>query len=121
MLESPQAFTLRQGDVWTYRLDASDPDGDELLFTSDALPQGASLDAREGTLRWEVPFHLEGTQSIPVTVSSGGQATNGVISVEVLNANGAPSFDIPCKAGPISEGQSLVIQAFAFDPDHPGV
>ncbi|MEM9827396.1 MAG: CARDB domain-containing protein, partial [Planctomycetota bacterium] len=48
----PDSFTVRQGDVWTLRLDATDPDGDPLLITSSALPRGATLDARDGTLRW---------------------------------------------------------------------
>ena len=85
-------FTLRQGDQWTYRIGASDPDGDRLLFTSSDLPAGATLDSREGTLRWTVGFDVPSTLSIPISVTAGGQSVDSQIDVEVINANGAPEL-----------------------------
>ena len=76
------------------------------------------MDAGDGTLRWEVGFDLAGEVRIPVTVTAGAQSVDGEIVAQVLNANGAPSFD-GMQGWSVEEGQTLVIQAFAFDPDNP--
>ncbi|MCA9139121.1 MAG: tandem-95 repeat protein, partial [Planctomycetales bacterium] len=118
VIEVIPEFTLRQGDEWTYRIGASDPDGDSLLFTSTDLPAGATLDAREGTLRWVVGFDVPSARTIPITVTANGKSVHSQIDVGVINANGAPNFD-SMRGWSVEEGQTLVITSFAFDPDHP--
>ncbi|MEL6109582.1 MAG: putative Ig domain-containing protein, partial [Planctomycetota bacterium] len=118
IIDAAPDFTLRQGNEWTYRISASDPDGDQLLFTSDSLPEGATLDSRDGTLRWLVGFDIEGMQAIPFTVSANGESVDGEVMVDILNANGAPNFD-SMRGWSVEEGQQLTIRSFALDPDNP--
>ncbi|MEM9828242.1 MAG: Ig-like domain-containing protein, partial [Planctomycetota bacterium] len=112
------SFTVRQGDVWTLRLDATDPDGDPLLITSSALPRGATLDARDGTLRWEVGHDAVSPTRIPITVSDGTEVTTTEIVVDVLNANAAPIYD-SMQGWSVFEGSTLQFVTAASDPDDP--
>ena len=112
-------FTLREGDRWTYQIEASDPDGDPLRFVGNDLPQGATLDSNSGLLRWDVGFNAAGSQTLSFSVIAGAAEVQGQVHLDVLNANGAPRFENHGERV-IEEGQTIEVKAFAFDPDDPG-
>ena len=118
--------TLHEGERWVYQIPATSPDQRPLHFSSDSLPDGATLHSSHGELRWDVGYAAAGEHVIPrITVTAGDDSvTTGddsvttEIVVEVLAGNGVPRFD-PLGDWVIDEGQSITIVAFAFDPDDP--
>lgn len=51
---------------------ATDPDGDDLVYTAEDLPNGAALAAAEGILSWTPRPDQLGPFTIPFTVTDGG-------------------------------------------------
>ena len=117
-IDAVRDVTLREGDRWTITLPASDPDGDRLRFTSEALPSGARLDPGSGTLHWSVRFDQAGTWEVPVAVTDGTLTSETTLQVNVLPANVPPKFP-PMQGWSIDEGQVLSIRLAASDPDLP--
>ncbi len=117
-LRRPSDRTVREGDPVRIDLQAADPDGKPLTFSSTQLPPGASLDPNTGAFRWTPTFFQHGTFVIPFTVSNGVKSTPQKTTITVLNVNAAPVFD-NLDGFQVQEGQQLTFQAFAFDPDNP--
>lgn len=59
------------GGIFTYNVQAMDPDGDELAYALKTSPQGMMVDKATGVIRWEIPFGFTGKASFTVSVSDG--------------------------------------------------
>jgi hypothetical protein len=58
------------GNIWTYQLNASDPDGDPLTYAlKEALP-GMTID-NSGLIKWNVPPDFKGKARVTVSVTDG--------------------------------------------------
>ena len=119
ILTPPAARTLREGDRLRFYLDGGDPDGEQVAFTSTALPDGAFLDLNTGLFDWTVAFDQAGLWQVPFTVTSGGVSVTKTAEFDVLNANAAPVFD-PLEGWRVVEGGQIAFRAIAVDPDNPG-
>src|SRR6266571_1101043 len=117
-LKPVASHTLSEGDTLRFRLSASDLDGDKLTYFSPTLPAGAFLDPNTGEFEWTVGYTQAGTYDLTFSVTDGETSAETRATFTVLNANGAPVFD-PFGSWDIVEGQPLLIQLFAFDPDNP--
>ena len=106
MIDVPTIGLLREGVRSVIRFAASDADGDTIVFTSGNLPEGASLDPSSGRFEWTPPFHATGMHDLTITVSSNNQSVSETVSLNVLNANGAPTFD-PLIGLTAVEGQEI--------------
>lgn len=111
----PRAATA--GETYEYDLVAEDADGDLLSWRLVHGPEGTSLNAETGTLRWTPTLDQLGTKEYIVEVSDGllGFATQD-FSVEVGCVNRPPSIvSIP----PVStaKGSLFLYAARAADPD----
>jgi hypothetical protein len=74
----------QEGNLYTGRVQAVDPDGDPIRFALVAGPDGMSIDPVEGTLRWTMPAGFKGKAVFMVSARdrSGGQSTYaGTINV----------------------------------------
>src|SRR5205085_8538354 len=98
------ALTVREGDPVHLQLAASDPDGDDLSYSSALLPGGAQFNPTTGLLQWAPEFFQRGVYEIPFSVSDGQAQSTITATITVLNANAAPRFD---DTGPwiVQEGQ----------------
>ena len=72
---SPPNRTER--NVYAYRVTANDPDNDPVIFTLKAAPKGMEIDKETGSIRWEIRYGDQGTQSI---------------EIEACDSEGAKSF-----------------------------
>src|SRR5206468_9903605 len=118
LLPAP-ALTIREGDPVHLQLVASDPDGDDLSYSSALLPARAQFNPTTGLSQWTPGFFQQGEYKIPFTVSDGQAQSTMTPTITVLNANAAPQFDDP-GTWIVQEGQQVRFRAFARDPDNPG-
>src|SRR6185436_4224861 len=114
----PADRTVREGETVRLRLAASDPEGDELIFSSGLLPGGAFLDPHTGQLEWTPGFFQHGVFEVPFSVSDGELTTTRTATITVLNVNAAPVFD-DLGRFEVREGQPVTFRVRAFDPDNP--
>ena len=112
-------LTVQEGELVRLQLAASDPEGDELTYSSSFLPGGAILNPNTGLFQWTPDFFQAGEYEIPFQVSDGTRTETKSLQLTVLNANGLPEFD-PLGSWQVPEGQEIRFRAFAFDPDNPG-
>jgi hypothetical protein len=64
-------MTIKEGEKLTVKLMAVDPDGDELTFGAEGLPQGASFDQRTGEFNWTPDYDQDGVYKIKFSVTDG--------------------------------------------------
>lgn len=76
VIEGQEGFRVSDNLV-TFRVQASDPDGDPVLFALKDAPSGMRIDRSNGQVRWETAPGTTGKIPFTVTVSdgSGGEAT----------------------------------------------
>ncbi|WP_415233615.1 putative Ig domain-containing protein, partial [Pseudorhodobacter sp.] len=109
--------TGREADALSFRLLASDIDGDGILFEPvGALPPGMQLDARTGVVSW-TPTHVQaGTWTITLRArDAAGAATQQDVEVRILNSNRAPVLTLQNRAVVLGETLDTIIGA--TDPD----
>jgi hypothetical protein len=117
-LLTPPDRTVREGDPVRFQLQASDPEGAPLYYSSRFLPGGSFLDHNTGEFEWTPSFTQAGTYRIPFSVGDGTSAASVTTTITVLNVNGQPVFD-QLGEWQVREGQTLYFRAFAFDPENP--
>jgi hypothetical protein len=72
------------GDLYTYQVKATDPDGDELMYALKEAPYGMTIDPKKGFIQWKVPPDFTGTSSHTVSVTDGhGGETTGTFVIEI--------------------------------------
>jgi hypothetical protein len=66
------------GDVYTARIQASDPDGDQIRYALVSGPTGMSVDPADGAIKWNVPADFKGKAVFMVSArdKSGAQSTH---------------------------------------------
>ncbi len=76
VIEGQEGFRV-VGNLVTFRVQASDPDGDPILFALKDAPAGMRIGRSNGQVRWETVPGTTGKIPFTVTVSdgSGGEAT----------------------------------------------
>jgi RHS repeat-associated protein len=115
----PAEVTAREGDPIRIQLQASDPRGAALRYSSDNLPPGATLDPNTGLFLWTPNFNQHGSYKIPFTVDNGQASTTQVANITVLNVN-APPVWLNLTSFQVQQNQRLQFRAMAFDPNNPG-
>jgi hypothetical protein len=65
------------GELYTYQVNANDPDGDQLTYSLKTAPAGMTIEPSTGSIKWSVPTEFEGKTSFIVSVNDGhgGEAT----------------------------------------------
>lgn len=118
---------INELEEFTRALSASDPNGDDLLYSLLLAPSGAYIDPVSGNFSW-IPSEEQGPDSYAVTVEVSDQQTPPLtdstsFTVEVLEANLPPVLTLPAAIAQqtiqIEDGQLLDFTATASDPDIP--
>ena len=107
-----------EGALLTFALSATDPDGDEVTYSGNNLPAGASVDPNSGVFTWTPGFEQAGTYSSVglFATDSFGLSTGCYITITISNVNRAPVLD-PVGDRSVTEGQLLTFTVSATDPD----
>jgi len=82
---------VNEGDILSFTLSASDPNGDSVSFSASNLPSGASLSGTAFT--WTPGFSQSGSYTVTFTTSDGEGGTNSEsISISVTDVNQDPQL-----------------------------
>ena len=134
----PVTRVVNEGQRLLAKIVAKDIDGDTLSYAAALLPAGATLNPTTGVFDWTPRYWQAGHYEIPIVVSDidngpalfmatdetasvhgfGRHETRVTLVVEVLPRNGAPQLD-SIGTFQAEEGQLIVFQVAAFDPDYP--
>ncbi len=108
---------VEEGESLSIILNASDPDGDDLTFTSSDLPDGSSIGGENGNIFLWSPTHTQsGVYEVTITVTDSQLTGSQMSEITVVNINRAPVLD-PIENQSIQEGETLEIQLSGTDPD----
>ncbi|WMW21265.1 putative Ig domain-containing protein [Methanolobus mangrovi] len=107
---------VRENEMLTFTLNASDVDNDTLTYSCSELPAGANIESTNGTFTWTPTYEQAGTYTVELMVSDGIYPAVDAVVIKVENVNRAPVFDsIPTHT--VNETETLVIHLDASDPD----
>lgn len=59
------------GNVYTYQVQANDPDDDPILFTLKSAPKGMEINKETGLIQWKIRQGNQGTQVVEIEASDG--------------------------------------------------
>ncbi|NWF75077.1 MAG: cadherin-like domain-containing protein [Nitrospirae bacterium] len=60
-----------KGSFYSYRVKASDPDGDKLTYTLKTAPSGMTINTATGQIQWSIPTDFRGEAPVSVSVTDG--------------------------------------------------
>ena len=106
-----------EGQIYTYDVDANDPDGDTLTFSLDAAPAGMSIDTASGLIQWTPDAAQVGVNAVTARATDpGGLFATQSYTIDVAAGNQAPAItSVPGTAA--TEGQIYTYDVDANDPD----
>ena len=119
VITSTPRLRARVGQQYVYAVQASDPNGDPLVFQLTTAPQGMTVDSADG-IRWQVPSgNLGQTVAVAVQVDDGrgGVATQSfTLEIVSQDTNTAPRV---VSTPPLSAvvGRTYVYNVTAEDPE----
>ncbi|MDW7712434.1 MAG: PKD domain-containing protein, partial [Deferrisomatales bacterium] len=110
--------TIAEGQLLSFTVSASDPDGDPVTITATPLPAGAAFNGT--TFSWTPTFTQAGIYQVTFTATAGGLTDSETITITVTNVNRAPVLaTIPNQS--VLEGQTVTVSLAASDPDGDGL
>ncbi len=111
--------TVNEGVLLTVTPTAGDPDGDILTFSGSSLPTGATVNASTGVLTWTPDFTQSGVYTnVTITATDPGLlSASRSFQITVNNVNRPPVITTVA-AQTMNEGQTLVLDLSATDPDN---
>lgn len=113
--------TIRVGETLDFRYEATDPEGQVILFSGQDLPPGAVIALTSGVLRWSPTSSQLGPHTVRVRVSDGVSAATVSAVVTVVSGvanevSGVPVTDIEPTVHPNpANGRIVVHHAYRAD------
>ena len=112
------AKSVNEGDPLTFTVNAVDPEGATLTYTTGTLPTGASFNASTKTFSWTPTYDQSGNYTVEFRASDGNSTTSLFVSITVVNVNRPPTLSLnPTGPYSVNGGQQLLISAVGSDPD----
>jgi hypothetical protein len=111
--------TVAEGIVLRFAVNATDPDGNPLIFSTSALPQGARFEPginENYSLNWTPGYEQSGLYHVNFTVSDGSLLDYENVTINVTNTNRAPVFD-PIENKTMGVGWTITFPVNASDLD----
>ena len=117
VIQSGPPTTVLEGLPYRYDIDATDPDGDVLIYSLQNSPSGMTIDPQTGLIRWETGYGDSGSYDVGIAVSdSRGGTDSQDYTLQVLDRNRPPEItSTPNIAA--TEGQGYSYDVAAVDPD----
>ena len=109
--------TVTEGLELSFSINATDPDENDLTYSTSVLPDGADFDEFTHVFTWTPDYDQSGSYSIAFMVSDGILSDSESITLDVTNINRAPVMNYIENAS-VNENSELVISVSATDPDN---
>jgi hypothetical protein len=86
VIESDPVTTAKEGAVYTYDVEATDPNEDTLTYSLTISPTGMTINSTTGVITWTPTESQVGENEIVVEVSDGNKSTTQSFTVTVAEA-----------------------------------
>jgi parallel beta-helix repeat protein len=117
---SEPVITATEDQLYSYQVEASDPNGDNLTYFLVLCPEGMSINSENGLISWTPTNDQVGIHLITVETSDGKQSDTQNFEIEVFNVNNPPQIFSYSPANlnfKINEGNSVKLEVQAHDID----
>ena len=117
---SEPIITATEGQLYSYQVEAKDPDGDSLTYLLTFSPEGMSINSENGLITWTPTNKQVGVSFVEVEISDGKQSVTQSFEIEVYNVNNPPQIPsyFPVNLNfKINEGDSVKFEIQAKDID----
>ena len=120
-ITSTPVTSATEDTLYTYDVDATDPDGDSLTFSLPQGPSGMTLSTSTGLIQWTPTNNQVGNINVKVQVQDpSGLSATQQFTISVTAVNDAPILQIPDQT--INEDAGFVdnlvdLLSFAFDEE----
>jgi parallel beta-helix repeat protein len=118
---SEPIITAKEDQLYSYQVEASDPDGDNLNYSLIIKPEGMSINTeKNGLITWMPTNNQVGIHQIIVEISDGKYKVQQIFEIEVINVNNPPQilsyFPVNLNIE-INEGDSVKFEIQGTDVD----
>ncbi len=117
---SEPIITAIEDQLYSYQVEASDPNEDILTYSSIIKPEGMSIDSESGLISWTPANNQVGIHQVIVEISDGKLSTTQSFEIEVSNVNNPPqilSYSPDSLNIVVNEGESKKFEVQAHDID----
>lgn len=117
---SEPIITATEDQLYSYQVEASDPNEDILTYSSIIKPEGMSIDSESGLISWTPANNQVGIHQVIVEISDGKLSTTQSFEIEVSNVNNPPqilSYSPDSLNIVVNEGESKKFEVQAYDID----
>lgn len=105
-----------EGDTQYIPINATDPNGDSLVYSASNLPSGAIFDDASRMFTWSPSFDQAGVYNVTFSVSDGNDNDSETILITVTDVNRPPILS-SIGTQTIGEGSQLTFTITGSDPD----
>ncbi|SHG54434.1 Putative Ig domain-containing protein [Fodinibius roseus] len=113
-IDSSPPTSATEGNSYSYSIEASDPDGQNLTYSMDTGPGWLSLSG--STLSGNPGYNATGSYDVTISVSDGNDSDSQSFTITVDNSNRPPSIDSKAPTS-VNEGDNYSYEISASDPD----
>ncbi len=117
VMEALPDFAVDQGKSIHFTINASDPNGDNLVYSANNLPAGASLDPVTGEFSWTPDSSQTGIYKIQFIVSNVSRLTDSRTVSIIVNCANRPPILTTIPDSIVTAGEALSFRVSANDPD----
>jgi hypothetical protein len=112
--------TATEDQLYSYYIEASDPNGDTLTYSFTIKPEGMDINSESGLIIWTPTNNQVGIHQVIVEISDGKHSVTQSFGIEVFNVNNPPQIFsyFPVNLNfEINEGNSIKFEVQANDID----
>ncbi|MDK2830886.1 MAG: hypothetical protein PWQ75_638 [Methanolobus sp.] len=111
------SYNISEGNTLSFTLNATDADGDTLVYDDIDLPSNATFDSGSAEFTWTPGYDMEGDYTANFSVYDGEDFVYQEVAITVDNTNRAPKFPSFGEI-PAAENSTLELNVSAIDPDN---
>lgn len=120
IITSEPVTTALEGNLYSYQVEVSDPDGDTLVYFFTLKPEGMNINDENGLITWTPTNDQVGMHQVIIEISDGKHSVQQNFEIEVVNVNNPPqilSYFPANLSFEINEGDSVKFEVQAHDID----